>query len=255
MVAFGTGADMTVADRNNGITQTIYAVLDNTRYENDPANPGALKIITAGRGACTPAPDPDCVPAPSPVGVGQEPALLWNQTVNVASATAGTGASAGLTFWNLGHDHAADTVDWTTQKGWFMNLPARGERLLTGLSFYDGGNILQAYTQVPATSASNADEESCTGGGTPGRQFLTLINIMDGKPPTAPLMDLSGDHFYNPADYGVSASRGVARVELSPGAVSALRGARATMVFNGDANLLLRAMPETPARPSWRQIQ
>ena len=65
-------------------------------------------------------------------------------------------------------------------------------------------------------------------------------------------MNRNGDALYNAADGGVS------RVTLNAGATSVVTNLRTVTVFSGGANnaaTVMRAMPETPVRPSWRQLQ
>ena len=238
MVAFGTGASLTVADRGNTNTQTIYSVLDNTRYEPDAASSGKLKTIKTAKGA---------VPAPAAVGSGV--AKLQQQSIGASSSGA-----EGQSFWNVN----AVSIDWTTQKGWYLNLPARGERLLKPMPFYDGSNILAVFSQVPDNGSVLGAEESCTGGAvTAGQQYLTLLNIMDGKPPSVSVLDRNGDGMYNAADGYV------ARTTLAAGATRMVSNRRHTKVFAGgvkdkagkpSTGLEMGNMPETPVRPSWRQM-
>lgn len=242
MVAFGTGRHLTVDDRANGDQQTIYSVLDNTRYQARNA-PDSDKIqVHPGGGTC---PGVTCIPAPAALGSGV--ALLQEQTVGATSA--GSGSSTGKTFNNV----SANAVDWSTQRGWYLNLPEGRERLLKAMPFYDSSNLLSVFTQVPATGTSSIDvEEACVAPVTQERQYLTLLNIMDGKPPSIPVMDRNGDAFFNAADGGVS------RVTLNAGATSVVTNLKTVTVFSGGAHnssTVMRAMPETPVRPSWRQLQ
>lgn len=242
MVAFGTGRNLTVDDRANGDQQTIYSVLDNTRYKARNA-PNTDKIeVHPGGGSC---PGVTCVPAPEALGSGVS--FLQQQTVGATSA--GSGSSTGQTFNNV----SANAVNWTTQKGWYLNLPQGRERLLKAMPFYDSSNLLSVFSQVPATGTSSTNvEEACVAPVTQERQYLTLLNIMDGKPPSIQIMNRNGDALYNAADGGVS------RVTLNAGATSVVTNLRTVTVFSGGANnaaTVMRAMPETPVRPSWRQLQ
>jgi type IV pilus assembly protein PilY1 len=252
MVAFGTGMNVTVADRNNTNLQTLYSVLDNTRYEKDSAHSGKLKVVTTARGSPG---QPGYVPAPTVVGSGTS--MLQEQTIGASST------GDGRTFWNL----SDNDVDWANEKkGWYLNLTGTSERLLKAMSFYAGTNILAVFTQVPATGASSSDPEveSCTGSVTAEKQYFTLINIVDGKSPSIPLMDRNGDGFYNATDGGVS------RTQISGGATKIVYGQKTAKVFSGGVGgagggggncaagdpscVSPRLPPEVPIRPSWRQL-
>lgn len=244
MVAFGTGSNLTVADRGNTSLQTIYSVHDNTRYEVDSSKPGSIKII--GRETCA---GGACVPAPSVVGAGVS--SLYQQQIGAASA--GGGASAGQTFWSLDNN---DSIDWSRQKGWYLKLPAAGERLLKPMQFYAGSNILAVFTQVPAGLAGGGAQESCAGGAvTAGQQYFTLLNIMDGKPPSVALLDRNGDALYNAEDGNV------ARTQIANGDVRIIMGPSGNQVIvSGNAGgasggLRVGSFPELAIRPSWRQAQ
>ena len=242
MVAFGTGRNLTVADRANDEQQTVYSVLDNTRYKARSAPDQDKLQVHPGGGTC---PGATCIPAPSPVGTGVT--MLQKQVVGASST--GSGTSTGQTFWNM----SANDVNWNTQKGWYLNLPEGRERVLKAMPFFDGSNILTVFSQVPATGSSSTNiEEACVAPVTQERQYLTLLNIMDGKPPSISVMNRNGDAFYNAADGGVS------RVTLGGGATSMVSSQQAITVFAGGTNTTptkLRPMPETAIRPSWRQMR
>ncbi|MFV0511947.1 MAG: pilus assembly protein [Shewanella algae] len=250
MVAFTTGRNLTLDDRTDESQQSVYSVLDNTSYCKRSA-PDEKKVeVHPGGTTCPNGNTTSNKDVPTPVGTGTT--MLLEQTVGASSA--GSGSNAGRTFWNL----STNTIDWATQKGWFINLPATRERGLKAMPFYDSSNILAVFTQVPAvgTSATGA-EESCTATVSQEKQYMTLLNIMDGKPPSIPVMNRNGDAYYNSADGAVS------RVTLGAGATTIVSSQDAIRVFSGGGNtddpnakaLDNRPMPETPIRPSWRQMQ
>ncbi|TQL71909.1 pilus assembly protein [Delftia sp. HK171] len=238
LVAFGTGRNITQQDTGNTAVQSIYSILDNTRY----------KLLADGRvQPCTGDSDSECkLPAgqrPAPVsGIGE----LAKRSVNPQ-----TQGIVGRGTWRV--DSTTD-LDWTRHKGWYMDLPLSGERLLKPMSFYDGSNLLAIYSQIPARSskrpgeainrpadACNVSEES---------QFLTLMNIMDGKRPSVPLMDSNGDGVYDTADQEAS------RATVSGGAQTLLNKGHHAIGYDADGrrNVLAR-MPEQSLRPSWRQMK
>ena len=144
-------------------------------------------------------------------------------------------------------------LDWTRHKGWYMDLPLPGERLLKPMSFYDGSNLLAIYSQIPARSSRRPGEttspaDACNVSGE--SQFLTLMNIMDGKRPGVPLMDSNGDGVYDTADQETS------RTAVSGGAQTLLNKGHHAIGYDTDGhrNVLAR-MPEQSLRPSWRQMK
>lgn len=237
LVAFGTGRHITRQDSGNTAVQSIYSILDSTRY----------RLLADGRvQACLDGKDSDCRQPDgqraAPVsGIGE----LARRSVNHQPAGA-----AGQGFWRV--DSTTD-LDWTRHKGWYMDLPLPGERLLKPMGFHDGSNILAIYSQIPAGSprrpgesasppdACNASEE---------RQFLTFMNIMDGKRPGVPLMDSNGDGVYGTADEEVS------RASVARGSQALLHKGHHAIGYDaeGRRNVLAR-MPEQSLRPSWRQMK
>lgn len=228
MVAFGTGRNITEGDRTDtSSVHTIYSVHDNTKYK---IVSGKVVVDTA---------------AATPTTVGTGTTNLVQQTVSSTSIT-GAGVSLGRTFWTV----SQNAVDFSTKKGWYLNLPAAGERLLKPMSFYDGSNNLAVWTQIPA-SGSNSTEETCTPSPQEEKQYFTLLNIMDGKKPGVQVMDSNGDGIYN-----IVSDQGVSRMTTSKGAQSSITGKDTIDVTGSDGSKdKLARMPEQPMRPSWRQLQ
>lgn len=232
-------------DRSATETQAIYSVLDNTRYKpRTSASARLLQVHPGGtEGGAT-------IPAPQalPVDAG-----LVAQRVASATTHSGVGVSAGTDFWAT----SGNEVDWNNPatKGWFLNLPASGERLLQTMPFYDGSNILAVNTQVPARGSGDLEDETCSAVPEAGKRYLTMLNIMTGKPPSVQLMDLNGDGFYNAADNNVS------RMSLLPDSMTAIKTDRNTVVTSSGGGQptpqenKLALMPIQALRPSWRQLQ
>ena len=252
MVAFGTGRNLTVEDRSSISQQSIYSILDNTHYRKRSGSslievhPGE----TCGVGSAT-----GCVKAPTPSAVSKDAALV-NQSVNETAMT-GAGVSANTKFWSA----SKNTVDWTkdTTLGWYLNLPDSGERLLSAMSFYDGSNVLAVQSQVPGSgTGEDLKDEMCSADPNPGKRFLTLINIMNGWPPSVPLMDKNGDGYYSSADSNAS------RMSLLEDNATFTRSDDNTIVTSvgrdEKQNTVtqknkLALMPVQAVRPSWRQLQ
>lgn len=251
MVAFGTGRNITTSDPESINIQTIYSVLDNTRYENNQDSDDSQHYVSVRAGDTS-----KSIPAPSPLGTGlnnaSQQTLLAQQ--RVGSLFAGQQKSEGREYWQIDPTSATDapSVDWNTQRGWYLDLPQTGERLLKPMGFYDGSNILAIYTQVPAKGSDKLQTlESCEAPQVDEeRQYLSLINIMDGKRPSVQLMDMNGDGFYN-----LSTDHGVSRMKVVKGAHRIIgHKAASTDYGKGDAFDLAR-MPEQSLRPSWRQLK
>ncbi len=242
MVAFGTGRNVTANDRRTDIAQnvqTFYSVLDNTRYRMKE-DKTSLEVHPGDA-------DKD-IPAPAPVGtIANSGAPLAKQKITTVD----------------GEFSTVDAVDelkkdtWKDYKGWYLDLPFTGERLLKPMQFFDGSNILAVYTESPSgTKHSSSDNinESCVPvkvDTSAGSQFRTLINIMDGKRPSVQLVDYDGNGAYNAADQNVSRAAvktGTPILITKPYRIVDLTG-------GGGGRDTLARMPEQSTRPSWRQIK
>ena len=252
MVAFGTGRNLTEDDRKSTNTniQTIYSVLDNTRYRKS----GTHLEVHPGGGTC-PA-GPDCVPVPTALGAGVATAKLAKQTIAPVSGSYAT----------VNATDDLKTSTWKNFNGWYLDLPATGERLLKPMQFFDGSNILAVYSESPTgttASGGGASNESCTPSTiatSPGAQYRTLVNIMDGKIPTVQIVDMNKDGKYDSSD------QKVARAAVTTGTPMLItKGKRILDVTGKDVSKCktdptqcaeeLNRMPEQSLRPSWRQLK
>ena len=239
MVAFGTGRNVARTDAESNQVQTLYSVLDNTRYRyKEGSNPKRLEVHD---GTCPPSLtcDPNKLPdAPKALGAGVDAAKLLQQTTDTV---------AGDQMVTLNNDPLSATSWGEGYNGWYLDLPSIGERLLKPLEFYDGSNILVVYSQVPAKGsdidpnietceASSVDEE---------RQYRTFINIMDGATPSIQLMAVID----GTTDIMV-------RRQVRKGAHSMISGKDKHMHIDANHDVAnLNDMPAPTSRPSWRQIQ
>ena len=242
MVAFGTGRNVTEADASNVNVQTLYSVLDNTRYRSITTSLGKRLEVHPGGGTC-PNGD-DCVPAPAPLGTGVTAAKLAKQKITELS---------GGDFGTVDVGDTLDQSTWANFNGWYMDYPAVGERQLKPFEFYDGSNILAIYSQVPAKGSDvDPNIESCESTSVDEeRQYRTLINVMDGKRPSIQIVDMNGDGQFNSADSGAS------RRKVSKGShnlITKSRGLIADIDAKSQKEDLAR-MPEQSLRPSWRQMK
>ena len=169
----------------------------------------------------------------------------------------GENASSGTKFGRA----TKNNIDWTdaTVKGWYFNLPASGERLLSNMSFYDGSNILTVITKTPSTGSGYTQDETCSATPVASAQYLTLLNIMNGWPPSVQLMDKNGDGYYSAAADGYAS-----RLSLLGDGVTSAKTSNNTRVSSSALNASgqkiskinnLALMPTQAIRPSWRQLQ
>ncbi|NMM82093.1 pilus assembly protein PilC [Acidovorax sp. SRB_14] len=244
MVAFGTGRNVADKDSESVQVQTLYSVLDNTRYRVISTIKGKRLEVHPGEASCSP--PANCVPQPKALGDGVINAKLAEQKITELSG----GDFATLDVKNAENELKKET--WGNYNGWYMDLPAVGERLLKPLEFYDGSNILAMYSQVPAKGSDvDPNKESCDSTSVDEeRQYRTLVNIMDGKRPTVQLVDKNGDGIYNATDANVS------RVRVSKGSHTLITQRNKVIDIDVKNNKeALARMPEQSLRPSWRQVR
>ena len=245
MVAFGTGRNLTLQDRNieadqYSYIQTLYSVLDNARYryrEADKAKPKDQQRLEIHPG------DTDAgVPAPTAV---TKP-LAKQEIENISGTNDKIKAINPLT-----------TATWKDYGGWYIDLPENGERLLKPMQFWDGSNILAVYSEAPSavdsTNTTNTKEscEDVTQATIDGVQYRTLVNIMDGKNPSVQLV-------------GESVPLGTSRIKVPMGTPQLVTSGKKILDYTGvrpgasGGNNKPREdnrMPEQALRPSWRQVK
>ena len=149
-------------------------------------------------------------------------------------------------------DNKLTTSTWANYNGWYLDLPAVGERQLKPMEFYDGSNILAIYSQVPAKGTDvDPNVESCESTTVDGeRQYRTFINIMDGLRPSVQIVDKNNDGLYNSLDLNVSRSR------VSKGSHTLITQKNKINDIDTQNNKeALARMPEQSLRPSWRQLR
>ena len=240
MVAFGTGRNVTLDDRNRPTehkpyTDTLYSVLDNTRYK---MTAGRIDVCLTTSGVCG-----KLVKNPTDL----PHAVTQDNLVESTIPNSATHARDGKQFWKVNHTN----MNWATKKGWFMDFPVGGERLLKPMQFYDGSNLLTVASQVPASGTNNPDVESCEGGPAESeKQYVTFINIMDGQAPRVSIID---------------GPDGLARFNVPRGALTLLTRldrihvqGRESAAGGGGTTLKeekMRRMPEMSLRPNWRQLK
>lgn len=230
MVAFGTGRNLTLGDRESTAPQTLYSVLDNTRYISTS---GVLTIDTAV--------------TPAAVGAGRS--QLVQQRITA------THDSAGREF-NALSNNDVDYEGADAKKGWYFDLPESGGRVLDPIAFYDGTNLLEVKSEIPATGGDTVGE-TCDPQSKKAVYHRTFINIMDGKQPSFQVIDLNGDGWFNAEDLGVS------RLEHKTGNNPDLKlknvcpkgAASCEEKVNNHGGDDLQKPPTLSLRPSWRQLQ
>ena len=250
MVAFGTGRNLTEGDRTDTSRQAIYSILDNTRYEIEGSGDAKGKVKVKASN-------------PTPAVISGR-STLQSQSVDDSSLRAGAGISAGRTFWKMNSTRVTYSclktdAACTEKKGWYMDLPEAGERSLAAIDFYDGGNLLEIISEVPASgSAVAGNEEVCAPSPRAVQNFRTLMNIATGMPAGAPLMNVDGNSkTENGVTTGIydSTDAGYSRMTASPKELRiSTRDEQRRAGGDGIVDNLAK-LPELQLRPNWRQLR
>lgn len=137
-------------------------------------------------------------------------------------------------------------IDWTTKKGWLLDLPASGERL-TGVPKLESGKLF-FNTLIPSTVA-------CASGGT---GWLMAVDSLTGAQPSLLVFDGNKDGVFNSTDAGI----GGIKIGAAIGGTTFIKGEVGSSVGLGIASLT-NGMLSTPGinfgslsggRVNWREI-
>lgn len=246
MVAFGTGRNLSEGDRTDTTSvQTVYAVRDNTIYMEDPdAIPENSKIKINNN------------ITPAVAGTGR--INLVQQTVNTSSATDGQGTSSGDKFYTLSNNpvNYSSSGSNPNKRGWYLDLPVAGERVLNNIEFFAGTGVLEIISKVPG-SGGNLEGESCDPVSTPEKTYRTFTSIQDGTRPTTVIMDTNGDGFFTVGDSTTGNASGDPFTRGNASNVE-LKISTGNNELRIGADGKTRSLPTPPLkllRPSWRQLQ
>lgn len=163
MLAFGTGQDFTIADRVSTSVQTLYAVWDDAIFTIRAASP-TLSMMSDG----------ESIPGRS---------KLVEQTQNPTAVV-----RDGKKFFKT----SSNTVNYSganPRRGWYFDWPVSRERTVSNGGMLSD-QLLYARSRVPAYgSQDDPNIESCERDFSRVQEFLTILNIVTGKPPGRQMFD------------------------------------------------------------------
>ncbi len=147
MVVFGTGRNLTDADRTDMSRQTIYGVYDDTVVTRD-----AGKVRLTSRSGTVPA------------GRG----TLVRQDISPTAATTGTAGA----LWTVS-SYSTPSAPANAKRGWYLDLPA-GERVLGNPAWFQG-NLVDISSTVPATGRTWLTTLNAINGNAPASQIYADV--------------------------------------------------------------------------------
>lgn len=216
---FGTGKYLELSDIATTTGQTFYSIWD--EYEN----PSTI----SGR------------------------SLLQEQTVTVTQTVSGKNyrrTSSNPVAWK------APIVAGGTKRGWFLDLPVSGERIVSDPTIYD--NRLLFTTLIPNSTV-------CGNGGT---GWLMELDAVTGGAMTSPTFDVDGDGDVDESDHLGTAGQiasgvetmsipSAVRLQKNPGQSTLLKPlslSKKDPVTGKSLETILNGDTSTERRSSWRQI-
>jgi Tfp pilus tip-associated adhesin PilY1 len=169
-VMFGTGQNMQPSDPANAAVQTIYSVWDKSTFititEGPDKDAKLLKLTNAHT-----------------IDTGR--AALVQQSITTAVTLTEEDGDEVDTIYSNSTDHtiAYSRTDNTAKRGWFMDLPLSGERVLNPPSTFQGQRVI-----IPSTAPSpTAGGESCNPISAAGQARMTVLNMITGRPSSSPV--------------------------------------------------------------------
>ncbi len=222
MVTVGSGRYVDISDNNAGSTQAIYGIWDNGSSPATSANLQTQTIVSTATG-----------------GNGNTYRL---STHAVGPATDAT----------IAGDNAISLADYySSKRGWKLNLPSSGERVVTEAAIRNGRLIVS--TLIPSVAI-------CSYG---GDGWVVDVDVVTGNRTDA--LDTNGDNVIDAADYLGGVAVSAVQVGAVPAAATILRGsgdqkALEYKMVNTSNGSVLRVQEKGKATPnshraSWEQLQ
>lgn len=184
---------------------------------------------------------------------------IWDNGATVSSGSLLQQTVTGTTTVSTGtyRTVSQNPINWSSYKGWYINLPTSGERVQTDPFLRNGRVILT--TTIPSTQA-------CTYGGS---SWLMELNYLSGSAPLTPVFDVNGDNSVGKTD--TVASSGVAvypagmkinAIGSAPSVESGLGSSTAPAemkYINQSSGVVTNVLESGSAtgshRTSWRQVK
>lgn len=222
MVTVGSGRYVDISDNAAGSTQALYGIWDNGSSPAAIANLQTQAIVGTAAG-----------------GNGNTYRL---STHAVGPATDAT----------IAGDNAISLADYyTTKRGWKLNLPSSGERVVTEAAVRNGRVIVS--TLIPSTA-------TCSYG---GDGWVVDVDVTTGNRTDA--LDTNGDNLIDASDYLGGVAVSAVQVGSVPAAATILRGsgdqkALEYKMVNTSNGSILRVQEKGKASPTsrraaWEQLQ
>lgn len=216
MLAIGTGRHLRREDSANQDPQTIYGLYDDSAML---ARAGSLQIT-------------DSTPISTATTTGR-PDNLVQQAYGQAATVDGT-------TYHYGSSLPVDYGGTDRRRGWWIDLPHAGQRVLHNPRSFEGQKIL-VHSVIPTLRTAGSPALPWDA----GASYLSVLNILTGHPAAQAAL--------TPADASVTAA-GIGMASTPPGPALVLRKAGSTQLrYSASQRVELRNSRTVGARASWRE--
>lgn len=163
-ILFGTGRNLEEADRADARAQTIYSVWDRSQYE--AVKTGGLSETTDPRSS---------IPGRT---------ALVQQFVADAVTSRASGTEMPTHYFNTSRRPVAYARnDAKSPRGWYMDLPDPGERVLSNPQVFEGQKVIVATSAPP----QGGTEETCAFEQAQEKGAINVLNMITGQPGKTPV--------------------------------------------------------------------
>ncbi|MGB9429816.1 MAG: PilC/PilY family type IV pilus protein [Gammaproteobacteria bacterium] len=232
---------------SSGNPQAITVAPVVSLHPNFPRDTGT--IVYFGTGQLLGTPDLSTTGTQTFYGVWDKPGLssvLTRSNLEQQTLSAPTPGPAGTTVRTV----TSNTINWSSQYGWYEDLSISGERVVTNPRLENSAVVFTTY--VPTTS-------SCAVG---GASWLLAVNFKNGGSFPSPELDLNGDGSLNSGDQvGGQNPVGLylgAVYSAAPTVISASLGSVKAVKLVSESSGAIKAVGQAgppSQRQSWREIQ
>ena len=228
--------------RVSGDDQPITTVPEVTRH---PTQPGVLVMF--GTGMYLQLSDITSTNTQSIYGLWDNGTTVSDRSDLVEQTVTSVFAQAGSQFRTM----SDNPLDWSSDRGWYLDLPTAGERVITDPVVRNARLI--ASSMIPATGL-------CEAGGT---GWLMELNYKTGGRIATPVLDTNGDGVINGSD-SIAGGQRLTAISSSPAILGGFGDASnpnslENKYLNQSTGSIQRVLetgnPLSSRRMSWRQLQ
>ena len=234
VVTFGTGKLFDTTDVSTTTTQSFYGIWDSVAFGSSTTPTGVTQTGVSS--------------------LVQQTISAAISGLNVVTSSTGTTSTVTINYYSV----STNTVDWATKRGWYINLPNTGQRVI-----YPSATLVNGYIFTDTLAPSNVSVDPCLQTGS-GSAWNYIIDGLTGSGPTSPIIDTNGDRIINSADLLVAGFASNADGRTTVVKVDRQSGPASTTFvgLGGTSNTPTVTLPNPPTptsisgvlKRSWRQL-